>query len=78
MTYYYTAKCKQSQGVWNNHKIIEHIRQLPNQIVGQAGAHENKANSNYRENLYCRLAHKVLYVNLCKEVPAENSGKCEE
>ncbi len=75
----HAAECKQRNHVWNDHELIEHVGQLPDQIVGQAGTKEDKHDCNSRINLAGSLAAKQeVDVDAAKEVPTDDGGEGEE
>lgn len=39
---YHAGQGKQGNGVGDDHQVVEHIGQLPHQVVGHRGAQENK------------------------------------
>lgn len=39
---YHTGQSEQSNGIGNDHKVVEHIGQLPYQIIGNKGSKEDK------------------------------------
>ena len=69
---------KQGNGVGNDHQIVEHIRQFPNQIIGHQGAQEDEYQGNHHVNLDTLLSEQVIGVDLTKQVPAQNGRECEE
>ena len=76
--YNHAAQDKQCQGIWYYHQVVEHICQLPYQIIGQAGAQEYEDDGNQGEYLGSLCPKEIGYIYLGKEVPAENCGKGEE
>lgn len=62
----------------DDHQVIEHIGQLPNQIVGGQGAQEDEHQRNNHVNLGSLALEHILNVDLAKQVPAENGGEGEE
>ena len=71
------AQSKQGKRIRYNHQVIEHIRQLPDQIIGQAGPQENEDDCHKGKDLCRPCTKKISHVNLGKQIPAENGGKGE-
>jgi len=67
-----------SNGVGQNHQLVEHVGQLPDQIVGQAGTEEYEHQSDERVHGNGLLAEEIFHVDLTEVVPAEYGGECEE
>ncbi len=70
----HAAECKQRDHVWNDHELVEHVRKLPDEVIGQAGAEEDKHDCNSRINLAgSRLAAKQeVDIDAAEEVPADD------
>ena len=80
----YAATGYQRNNVGQNHKLIEHIAQFPNQIVGSKGAEEYERKRDHVVNgcgdllTLSILTEEVSHVDLAEHVPAENGGEREE
>ncbi len=64
--------------IGNDHDIVEHIGQLPNQIIGEQGAEEDEHHCQHRVDHGCLFAEQVFHVLLAEEVPTDDGGECEE
>ena len=80
----YTAAGNKGYNVGQNHKLIEHIAQFPNQIVGGKCAKEYERQRDHVVNdngdlfgLFI-LAEQIANVDLAEHIPAENGGEREE
>ena len=72
------GESQQRDDVGDHHDVVEHIRQLPYQIVGEERAEEDERDSDNGVDQRCLLAEEVLYVLLAEEVPADDGSECEE
>ena len=64
--------------VGNDHEIVEHIGQLPNQIVGEAGAQEDKRDGNDGIDDHGFLSKEIGEVDLSEQIPAEDGRERKE
>lgn len=62
-------KGRKRQNVGNYHKLIKHIRKLPDKVVGKAGADEHKYNRKNCIDLLGLFAEKIGDVYFSEEVP---------
>ena len=69
------AQSKQGKRIRYNHQVIEHIRQLPDQIIGQAGTQENENNCHKGKDLCRPRAKQIGHINLGKQIPAAAARK---
>ena len=69
---------KQSNDVRDDHELIEHIRKLPDEVIGQAGAEEDEHQREHRIDLDRLFAEEIFHIDLAEEVPAEDRGEREE
>ena len=79
---YHFGQGEQGDDVGNDHEVVEHIRQLPHQIVAHHGAHQDEHQSDegvdHGAGLGVLLAEKPDGVDLAEQVPAQNRGESEE
>ena len=79
-----TAARYKTDNVGDNHQLIEHIAQFPNQIVGGQSAEEYEYQRDYGVNscgdllTLSILTEEVSHVDLAEHIPAENGGEREE
>ena len=79
-----TAARYKTDNVGDNHQLIEHIAQFPNQIVGGQSADEYEYQRDYGVNgcgdllTLSILTEEVSHVDLAEHIPAENGGEREE
>lgn len=67
--------CRQGNNgnyVGKNHKLVEHIRKLPNQIIGKNRAQEHKDCCQNRIDDIGLFAEKVGHIYSAEKVPADN------
>ena len=69
---------EQGDGVGDDHEVVEHVSQLPHQVVAHDGAQEDKHQGDGGIDLGGMLAEQVDDVDLAKQVPAENGGEGKE
>ena len=69
---------EQGDGVGNDHELVEHVAQLPDEVVGHRGAKEDEDQRETGVSAVAPFAEKVGHVDLAEEVPAEDRGKGEE
>ena len=74
------AQSQQSDGVGQNHQVVEEVGQFPNQVILQQSAQEDESDGNYRVDNGSGLVllAQVFHIDLAEEVPAQNGGECEE
>ena len=72
------GQAEEADGVGNDHQVIEHIRQLPHQVVGGQGTQEDEYQGNQRINHDGFPSEEVSHVDLAEEVPPQNGGEGEE
>lgn len=79
---YHFGQGEQGDDVGNDHEVVEHIRQLPHQIVAHHGAHQDEHQGDegvdHGAGLGVLLAEKPDGVDLAEQVPAQNRGESEE
>ena len=64
--------------VRQHHELVEHIRQLPDQIIGQAGTEEDEDNSDDGVGKVCLLAEEIIDIDAAEEVPADDRREREK
>ena len=73
---------EQGDDVGNDHEVVEHIRQLPHQIVAHHGAHQDEHQGDegvdHGAGLGVLLAEKPDGVDLAEEIPAQDRGEGKE
>ena len=62
----------------DNHEVVEHIAQLPDEVVGHHRAEEDEDEREDGVDEAALLAEEVSNVDLTEEVPAEDGGEGEE
>ena len=72
------GKCEERDYVGDNHQVVEHIRQLPNEVVLEDCAEEYEYNCDAAVNREGLLTKEVKEVYLTEVVPGKNRGECEE
>ena len=79
---YHFGQGEQGDDVGNDHEVVEHIRQLPHQIVAHHGAHQDEHQGDegvdHGAGLGVLLAEKPDGVDLAEQVPAQNRGESEK
>ena len=79
---YHFGQGEQGDDVGNDHEVVEHIRQLPHQIVAHHGAHQDEHQGDegvdHGAGLGVLLAEKPDGVDLAEQVPAQDRGEREE
>ena len=74
-----TTESEERYCVGKYHQVIEHIHQLPDQIVGHQSAQEDEHQSNdgvdHGAGLGILLAEQVDHVDLTEHIPAEYGGE---
>ena len=80
----YNKAGKRNEGdcIRENHELVEHVLELPNDVVLQNSAQEGEECSNQGEDenrdLIVAFAEQVLNVEFCKQVPRENRRERKE
>lgn len=64
--------------VRQHHELVEHIRQFPDQIIGQAGTEEDEDNSDDGVGKVCLLAEEIVDIDAAEEVPADDRREREK
>lgn len=59
---------KQRYDIRDDHELIEHIRKLPDEVIGQAGAEEDKHQREHRIDLDRLFAEEIFHIDLAEEV----------
>ena len=72
------AQRDQRDHVRDHHDVVEHIRQLPYQIVGEQRSEEDKRDRDHGVDQVGFLAKKVIHVDASEQIPADDRGKREE
>ena len=82
MRHHQFGEGKEGNDVGNDHQVIEHIRQLPHQVVAHHGAQQDKHQRNggiHRgAGLGIFLSEEPDGVDFAEEVPAQHRGEGEE
>ena len=58
--------------VRQHHELVEHVRQLPDKIVGQAGAEEDEDDGDDGISKVRLLAEEIVNIDAAEEVPADD------
>ena len=72
------GKGDERDGVGDDHELVEHVGELPNQVVGQKRAQEDEHQGDDRERRHGLLAEQILDVDLGEQVPADDGREREE
>ena len=64
--------------VRQHHELVEHIRQLPDKIIGQAGAEEDEDEGDDGVREVRLLAEEIVDIDAAEEVPADDGRKREK
>ena len=72
------SQSKQGQGVGNDHQVIEHVGQLPHQVVGHQSAQEDEHQTQHGVDNSGFFAEEIHHVDLAEQVPAQDGGESEE
>ena len=72
------GESKQRNGVGDDHEVIEHVAQLPDEVVGHHRAEEDEHEREDGVDHGALLAEEVGDVDLAEEVPAQDRGEGEE
>ena len=75
---HHAGQGKQGDGVGDDHQVVEHIGQLPHQIVGHQSAQEDEHQGDDGVDHHGLLAEQVDGVDLAEQVPAQYGGEGEE
>lgn len=75
---HHAGEGEEGQGVGDDHQVVEHVGQLPHQIVGHQGAQEDEHQPQNGVNLGGLFAEEIYYVDFAEQVPAQNGGEGEE
>ena len=69
---------EEGDDVGDDHELVEHIAQLPDELVGHRGAEENEDKGEHGVDAVALLAEEVGHVDLAEEVPAQDRGEGKE
>ena len=69
---------EEGDDVGDDHELVEHIAQLPDELVGHRGAEENEDKGEHGVDAGALLAEEVGHVDLAEEVPAQDRGEGKE
>ena len=69
---------QQRYDVRHDHELVEHIRQLPDEVVGKQRAEEDERDRDDGVDEIGLLAEEVAAVDAAEHVPADNGGEREE
>ena len=72
------GESEQRNGVGDDHEVIEHVAQLPDEVVGHHRAEEDEHEREDGVDHGALLAEEVGDVDLAEEVPAQDRGEGEE
>ena len=75
---YQSAEGEQCDDVRDDHELVEHVRQLPYEVIGKQRAEEDERDSDDRVRQNCLFAEQILNVYATEEVPADYGRECEE
>ena len=75
---YHAGEGQQRDRVGDDHQLVEHIGQLPHEVVGGQGAQEDEYEGDELINADRLLAEEVDDVDLAEHVPAKDGGEGEE
>ena len=65
-----SGQCDQTDDVRDHHELIEGVGQLPDKIVGEEGAEEDKEDRDDGVDEVCLFAEEVDDIDSAEEVPA--------
>ena len=71
------GQCQQRYDVRHDHELVEHIRQLPDEVVGEQRAEEDERDRDDGVDEIGLLAEEVAAVDAAEHVPADNGGERE-
>ena len=74
----HTGEGEQSDGVGQDHQVVEHVGELPNQVVGHHSAQIQEHQSDDGITLGGLFAKEIDDVDLAEQIPAEHGGKGKE
>ena len=66
---------EEGDGVGDDHEVVEHIAQLPDEVVGHHRAKEDEDEREDGVDDDALLAEEVGDVDLAEEIPAEDGGE---
>ena len=72
------GESEQRNGVGDDHEVVEHVAQLPDEVVGHHRAEEDEHEREDGVDHGALLAEEVGDVDLAEEVPAQDRGEGEE
>ena len=72
------GESEQRNGVGDDHEVVEHVAQLPDEVVGHHRAEEDEHEREDGVDHGALLAEEVGNVDLAEEVPAQDRGEREE
>ena len=75
---HYPPKSNDRDNVGDYHKVVEHIRKLPNQIVGEDGAEKYEFDGDNRVDDRCFFAEEIVEIDLAEKIPTDDGGECKE
>ena len=82
MIHHHLRQRKQGDDVGDDHEVVEHIRQLPHQIIAHHGTqqdeHQRDHGIDHGADLGILPAEEPDGVDLAEQVPAQNRGESEE
>ena len=75
---HHAGKGEEGDGIGDDHEVVEHIGESPDQVVGHQGAQENEHESDDRIYRHGLFPEEIDDIDLAEEVPAQHSGEGKE
>ena len=75
---HHSGQGQERDRVGNDHELVEHIRELPDEVVGSEGSQEDEYQGDNLVDADCLLAKEVDDVYLAEHVPTEHCGEGKE